>query len=476
MKMLSFSALASTPDFPHHAAVTRLSSNHQKWFFSLLLALVTLAVYWPVRQHDFINYDDDDYVYANDMVRGGLSWAGFSWAFLGTHAVNWHPLTWLSHMLDCQLFGVNPGAHHLVNVLFHCANAVLLLWLLDLMTGKFWRSAFVAGLFALHPLRVESVAWVAERKDVLSSFFFLLTLLMYVRHVRAQTQGVRPHPGIDLRLALLCYLLALLSKPMVVTLPLVLLLLDLWPLNRVTSIRLQAAGLLLEKWPFFFLSAVFSGITLLAQHGVLPAQPGNPLVLLENMLLEYLGYLEMILWPHNQSFLYLRPEHVPVLQLLLAMLVIVGVSAWTAAGWRRRPWLAVGWLWFLLMLLPVTAVQLPHLFIADRYTYLPGIGFCVLVVWGIAGWLEALPAQRVVTTFASVFAVVLLLVCAGLTREQLGYWQNTRTLLEHTLKIDPHNGVAQINLRVYLFEQQHPGVRQKKTFYPDGTTNQPAQP
>lgn len=151
--------------------MTRLSPNRQKWLFSLLLVLVTLAVYWPVRHHDFINYDDDDYVYANDTVKAGLTWQGFQWAFMDVHAVNWHPLTWLSHMLDCQLFGVNPGAHHLVNVLFHCANAVLLLWLLDAMTGKFWRSVLVAGLFALHPLRVESVTWVAERKDVLCSVF-----------------------------------------------------------------------------------------------------------------------------------------------------------------------------------------------------------------------------------------------------------------------------------------------------------------
>ncbi|MDR3457916.1 MAG: hypothetical protein P4N60_10755 [Verrucomicrobiae bacterium] len=459
--------------------MTRLSLNQRKWFFSLLLVLVTLAVYWPVRHHDFINYDDDDYVYANDMVKAGLTWQGFEWAFMGTHAVNWHPLTWLSHMLDCQLFGVNPGAHHLMNVLIHSANAVLLLWLLDLLTGKFWRSALVAGLFALHPLRVESVAWVAERKDVLCGFFFLLTLLMYVRHVYAPARRARPGSGIELRLALLFYALALLCKPMVVTLPLILLLLDFWPLRRFADSNPQASSFKLqlrEKWPFFFLAAVFSGITVLAQHGVLPAQPGNPLLLLENLLLEYAGYIEMMLWPHNQSFLYLRPEHISGLQLLLAALVVVGMSIWTLADRQRRPWLAVGWFWFLVMLLPVTAVQLPGLFIADRYTYLPGIGFCVLVVWGIAGLLAALPAQRVVTTSACLFAVTLLLVCAGLTREQLGFWQNTRTLLEHALKIDPHNGVAQINLRVYLFDQEHSGIWQKRTLYPNGNTNQPVQP
>ena len=456
--------------------MTRLSPNRQKWLFSLLLVLGTLAVYWPVRHHDFINYDDDDYVYANDTVKAGLTWQGFQWAFMGTHAVNWHPLTWLSHMLDCQLFGVNPGAHHLVNVLFHCANAVLLLWLLELMTGKLCRSALVAGLFALHPLRVESVAWVSERKDVLCSFFFLLTLLLYVRHVHAQARRSKPGPGIELRLSLLFYVLALLSKPMVVTLPLILLLLDLWPLNRITNFRTQVAGLLLEKWPFFFLSVIFSGITLIAQHSVLPVQPENPLTMLGDMMLKYLAYIEMLLWPHNQSFLYLRPEHIPALQLLLAALIVVGMSAWALAGLRRRPWLAVGWFWFLVMLLPVTAVQLPDLFIADRYTYLPGIGFCVLVVWGIAGLLEKLPAQRVVQISACLLATAVLVVCASLTREQLSYWQNTRTLLEHALEIDPNNGVAQINLRVYLFEQEHPGIRERGMAYPNGTTNQPVRP
>ena len=459
--------------------MTRLSPNRQRWLFSLLLVLVTLAVYWPVRHHDFINYDDDDYVYANDTVKAGLTWQGFQWAFMGTHAVNWHPLTWLSHMLDCQLFGVNPGAHHLVNALFHCANAVLLLWLLDLMTGKFWRSAFVAGLFALHPLRVESVAWVAERKDVLCSFFFLLTLLMYVRHVHAQARQAGSKPGVELRLSLLFYVLALLSKPMVVTLPVILLLLDFWPLRRFAGDNPQPSTFkfqLREKWPFFFLSAVFSGITLLAQHGVLPAQPGSPLSLLKNMMLKYLGYIEMILWPHNQSFLYLRPEHVSGFQLLLAVLVVTGVSAWTLASLRCRPWLAVGWFWFIVMLLPVTAVQLPGLFIADRYTYLPGVGFSVLAVWGVAGLLDRLPIQRAVKTLACLSAAAVLLLCAYLSREQLGYWQNTQTLLEHALKIDPNNGVAQINLRVYLFDQEHPGVRQKQTVNPNGTTNQPVQP
>ncbi|HEV2695502.1 MAG TPA: hypothetical protein VG347_21595 [Verrucomicrobiae bacterium] len=459
--------------------MTRLSPNRQKWLFSLLLVLVTLAVYWPVRHHDFINYDDDDYVYANDTVKAGLTWNGFVWSFMGAHAVNWHPLTWLSHMLDCQLFGVNPGAHHLVNVSIHCANAVLLLWLLELMTGKFWRSAFVAALFALHPLRVESVAWVAERKDVLCSFFFLLTLLMYARHVYAQNRQAKSTPGIELRLTLLFYVLALLSKPMVVTLPFILLLLDFWPLRRFEGRGLQPATLKLqlhEKWPFFLLSAIFSGITLLAQHSVLPSQPHGPSSVLTDLMLKYLDYVEMILWPHDQSFLYPRPEHISSLSVLLAALIVVGISVWSLMNCRRWPWLTMGWFWFLVMLLPVTAVPLPGLFIADRYTYLPGIGFSVMVIWSIAELLNRLPAQKVAKTFACVFAVAVLVMCTALTCKQIGYWQNTQTLLGHALEIDPNNGVAQINLRVYQFDQQHPGVREKVTVYPNGTTNQPVHP
>ncbi len=344
--------------------MTWLSPHRQKWLFSLLLVLVTLAVYWPVRHHDFINYDDDVYVHDNDAVKAGLTWSGLQWAFMGVHAINWHPLTWLSHMLDCQLFGVNPGAQHLENAVLHCLNAVLVFWLLDQLTGKFWRSAFVAAFFALHPLRVQSVAWVAERKDVLSSLFFLLALLMYVRHVRAQASLAKPRPGIDLRLALGFYLLALLSKPMVVTLPLILLLLDFWPLQRLTHLRSQAAGLLLEKWPFFALSAIFSGITLLAQHSALPTQPKTPLSLLADVMVKYLDYIEMILWPHNQTFLYQRPGFISGLTLFLAVLVVAGLSACCLAGFRRWPWLTVGWFWFLVMLLPVVAVPLPGLFVA----------------------------------------------------------------------------------------------------------------
>ena len=426
-----------------------------------------------MRHHGFVDYDDDDYVFDNPMVRGGLSGPGLMWSLADQHAANWHPLTWVSHMLDCQLFGLNPGAHHLVSVLFHCANAVLLLLLLEFMTGRFWRCAFVAALFAWHPLRVESIAWIAERKDVLSAFFFLLTLWMYALRARNQARPAdaraKSRAQIFWRLSLVFYLSGLLSKPMLVTVPLVLLLLDFWPLKRFAFFRQNTDGssswttfrrLLFEKWPFFVLSAVISIITFLAQWNVLPAQPENLFSRAANMLADYLGYIEKLVWPQNLSFLYLRPDHVPLASFFLDLLVVVCVSAVVAANLRRRPAWAVGWLWFLVMLLPVTVVPLSRLSIADRYTYLPGIGFCLMATWLIADTAGRLLPRRVWRVLAVSGAAATLLLCAGLTRHQLGYWQNTRTLMEHALKIDPNNHVAKINLNIYLFEQAHPGVRE----------------
>jgi hypothetical protein len=383
---------------------------------------------------------------------------------------------------------LNPGGPHLVNVLFHCANAVLVLVLLETLTGKFWRNALVAALFAWHPLRVESVAWIAERKDVLSGYFFLLTLWMYALRVRQQARpadaGSAQRVQIFWRLSLLFYLLGLLSKPMIVTTPLVLLLLDFWPLKRVAGCRLQVAGsnapklqpatrnlqLVTEKWPFFLLSAVISVITFAAQKNALPVQPENFFTRAANVLVDYLGYLEKLFWPQDLSFLYLRPEHLSMTALVLAVVVVTGISAVVAANLRRRPAWAVGWLWFLVMLLPVTAVQLSRLSIADRYTYLPGIGFYLLTVWVIADLAGDRLFRRGWQILAASGASVLLVGCAGLTRHQLGYWQNTRTLMEHALQLDPDNYVAKINLNIYLFEQSHPGVRQGRARAPENKT------
>jgi hypothetical protein len=316
----------------------------------LLLAFATFAIYWPARHYAFVEYDDDDYVFNNPVVRAGLSWSNFVWAFDDQHNCNWHPLTWLSHMADCQFFGVNPSAAHLENVFFHCANSVLLLLLLNLATGAFWRSAIVAALFALHPLRVESVAWISERKDVLSGFFFMLTLWFYVLHAKKQTGDNNPKFQTNnfYRLSWLCLIFGLLAKPMLVTVPIILLLLDFWPLKRFTiyDSRFTIGGLLREKIPFFALAIIVGIITLFAQRaggGWVPAD-SHFFPRIGNVVIGYWNYIEKLLWPQNLSFLYLRTDKISVAELSLGTFVLLGISAIAAVQLRRRPWFAAGWL------------------------------------------------------------------------------------------------------------------------------------
>jgi hypothetical protein len=450
--------------------VTGLQSNRRTWFACLFLAFATCAIYWPVRHYGFVDYDDDDYIFNNPVVRAGLSWQNFVWVLSDQHDCNWHPLTWLSHMADCQFFGINPGAMHLENVFFHCANSVLLLLLLNSATGAFWRSAFVAALFALHPLRVESVAWISERKDVLSGFFFMLTLWLYVLHAKKQiaSGNSKFQANNFYRLSLLCFIFGLLAKPMLVTVPIVLLLLDFWPLQRFTihDSRFMTGRLLREKIPFFALSIITGIITLFAQRaggGWTPAD-SHFFPRLENVVIGYWNYIEKLLWPENLSFLYLRSDKISIAGFFLAAFVPIGISAIAAVQLRRRPWFAVGWLWFLIMLLPVSGLlQIGRLSIADRYTYLPAIGFYLVVVWGIADLLAVFFSEKICRWLAILGATTILLACAILARRQLAYWQNTQTLMEHALKIDPNNYVAQTNLRIYLFEKAHPGVREHGT-------------
>jgi hypothetical protein len=450
------------------------TSRWRTWGVSLALVLGTLAIYWPVRHYGFVDYDDNDYVFNNPAVRAGLSGWGLVWAFVDQHAGNWHPLTWLSHMLDCQLFGLKAGAHHLVNVLIHCANAVLLFRLLRSMTGAFWRSACVAALFAWHPLRVESVAWISERKDVLSGFFFMLTLWMYVLYVKqgihpatVNEERARPPDGppasrrkIFFRLSLCFFILGLLSKPMLVTVPLVLLLMDFWPLNRhVTTGRsaskMQTARILLaEKIPFLFLSAVFGVIAFFAQQagGATSSAPHlSTFSRIGDVIIGCLSYMEKIFWPQNLTFLYLRPDHVDLGLLIAAMFVLAGISLLAVVNLRRRPYLAMGWLWFLGMLLPVSGlIPFGLQSIADRYTYLPSIGLFLMCTWGAAE-LAAIVLPSRVRRFGEIAGVAAILcACAGLSRCQLAYWENTQTLMDHALEIDPDNYIAHGNLGLYF--------------------------
>lgn len=440
----------------------------------VLLAGVIVVVYWPARHYKFVAYDDDDYVYNNQMVRAGVTWEGVQWSFADRQANNWHPLTWLSHMLDCQIFGLNAGGPHMVNVALHCANAIFLFLLLQFMmrdgsqtlprqTDLFWRNFFVAALFALHPLRVESVAWISERKDVLSAFFGLLALLCYVKYARGSG---RPRLSLSYRGAAFFFLCSLLSKPMLVTLPLIMLLLDYWPLKRLQASPTQHSSastfenLLKEKWPFFLLTVIFCGITLVAQEPGLPGQDIGLSTRIESIAANYLGYIEKLFWPQHLSFLYLRPDSIPAGQWIPGMLALLLISVLVYCKRLQHPALFTGWLWYIIALLPVCGiVSLGRLSIADHYTYIPSIGLYLMVTWGIADLAEKLfssPARHSVLVTG---AMVLLAICALLSRYQLRYWQNTETLFEHALAVDPNNIVANQNLRIYRFEKKYPEIR-----------------
>jgi tetratricopeptide (TPR) repeat protein len=444
----------------------------------LLLALITLLVYLPAARDGFVNYDDQDYVTENSVVQKGLTWTGIKWAFTTSHASNWHPLTWLSHMADCELFGLNPGAHHLINVLFHTTNAVLLLLLLFRLTGALWPSAFVAALFAWHPLHVESVAWISERKDVLSMFFALLTLLAYVKAVTSdRCQVTRTNPALSrftfhvsrfYWLALFFFVLGLMSKPMLVTLPFVMLLLDCWPLQRLSTLNPSARQstaktaqpstcqhLVLEKWPFFLLAAVSCAVTFLVQS----QRSGDAVASLEliplhyrfcNALTSYGLYLLKMVWPVGLAVFYPLPDRLTWLLMTATasavVLVIISSFVWRAG--RAHAYLPVGWLWFLGTLVPVIGlVQVGSAALADRYTYIPSIGVFIAVTFGICGLADRFQFPKKAIAAA---AALILAICLILTENQLRYWHDSETLFAHALAVTKNNHVAHVNLGVAL--------------------------
>lgn len=431
-----------------------------------LLTLAVLIVYWPVGQFGFVEYDDNLYVFDNPEVRRGLSWWGLVWSFVDAHAANFHPLTWLSHMLDCQLFGLNAGAHHWVNVILHAANAVLLFLLLRSLTGRVGRSAVVAALFALHPLRVESVAWISERKDVLAGFFFMLTVWAYAAFAKSRSgsapvQGTSSSPGV-FRSKLYCaalvfFVLGLLAKPMLVTIPGVLLLLDFWLLKRVRSdsetdsvVGGVPKRLWMEKIPFAAVAVIFGVLTVLAQKSGGAVKPAGLASKLANTICAYVAYLAKTVWPHDLSVVYLRPDHIPLAQVLGALAILLAITVVALLSVRRRPYVAVGWFWFVGMMLPVSGlVTIGDLFMADRYTYLPGIGLSLAIVWCVADLVgsRSSPTSLRIATIA--IATAVLGACAVASRIQLQYWRNTETLMQRALQLDPRNFVAHYNLGVY---------------------------
>lgn len=408
----------------------------------VILAVVTSGLYWPMVHHPFISIDDHEYIYENPHVTSGVTAKGVAWALTTGHASNWHPVTWISHMVDCNLFGVHPGGHHLVNLVFHAVNTVLLFLLLRQMTGSLWRSAFVAALFGWHPMHVESVAWASERKDVLCAFFWFLATMAYVRFVRGKQRKFY-------YVALVLFGLGLMSKPMLVTFPFVLLLLDLWPLRRVDLEGLRKGEglegilrLVREKIPFLALAFVSSAVTYLVQQRAMSSlQSVSVLMRIENAAMSYARYLLKLFWPVDLAAIYPYPKTWPWLWIMGAMLLLVGISVLAGRSIKTRPYILVGWLWFLGTLVPtIGLVQVGSQSMADRYTYIPAIGIFVAVAWGVRGW----AGERFAKLRGPLMAVGVgvLVGCAALTHAQLRTWHSSEELFRHAIKVTRDNYIA----------------------------------
>lgn len=420
--------------------LTVAKKNWQVPLICLTITALTLLTYTQVSDHAFLLFDDNIYITGNPHIKDGLSLSSLAWAFSSFHESNWIPLTWISHMVDVQLFGMAASGHHLANVALHLVNSLLLFFLFRKLTATLWRPAFLALLFAVHPLHVESVAWAAERKDLLCGFFFLLTLFFYASYVR-QRQTLK------YLLALLAFTLGLLSKPMIVTLPCILLLLDLWPLSRIHPGETKLRGAIIDKIPFLLGSAAISVIAILAQKSggsvaSLAQHPAKDRLL--NAALSYLSYLEKIFLPVNLSVFYPYPESLPLWQAAAATLLLIIISA---LAWKRgkiQPYLLMGWLWFLVTLIPVIGIiQVGEQAMADRYAYLPIIGILVAVVWG-GGDLWKHYRLSAITPKAATLCVVTVL--AFLAERQTGVWRDQATLFQHAVAVTESNYVALYHL------------------------------
>jgi len=425
--------------------------NKSKTFFSrhpdilvcLLLVILTLSVYLQVKNHEFINFDDNEYVTDNRHVRAGFTLKGITWAFTAIHSSNWHPLTWLSHMLDCQIFGMNPGWHHLTNLFFHILSTLLLFIVFKKMTGNLWQSGLVAFLFALHPLHVESVAWIAERKDVLSTFFWMLTMWSYIYYVKA--------PGVK-RYLLVLFLLALglMCKPMLVTIPFVLILLDYWPLGRI-QIKHPDKNILLEKIPFFVLVAISSMATFLVQKhsgsvSSLEIMPINTRI--ANALVSYGAYIVKMIWPSDMAALYPHPGIIPWWKVLVSSIFLISISYLSIRAIKKYPYFTVGWFWYIGTLIPVIGiVQVGAQSMADRYTYIPLIGIFIIISWGISEIITRWP--HIKTALIAITSVILFALMS-ITFLQVRYWKSSITLFEHALDVTSNNYLLHNNLGIAL--------------------------
>jgi tetratricopeptide (TPR) repeat protein len=435
-------------------------------FIAVLLILITVAAYENVRNHEFINFDDDIYVTDNQIVKEGLTLKGISWALGFNKSGYWQPLTWLSHMLDCELYGLNPGRHHLTNLMIHLANTLLLFWTLYRMTGRVYRSALVAVFFAVHPLNVDSVAWVAERKNLLSTFFWMLSLLSYNRYAE------NPKPD-RYMLTLILFVLGLMVKPMLVTLPFVLLLLDFWPLKRLKFGQRQEFGLeepqvratekqhtvvsklFIEKIPFFALSlgSVWLSISSTQHINNMIAADTVPMTLrISNALVSYVSYMGKMIWPLELAIYYPYPESIPLWQAAGAGVLLTAATVLFVFLINRKSYLAVGWLWYLGTLVPVIGIVQGGLWpeMADRWAYVPLIGLFVMIAWGVPDALQKWQFAKPVMTVMAIGIIGSLLI---ITQTQLQHWKNSKTLFEQTLKVTSDNTVAHNNLGNALLEE-----------------------
>jgi protein O-mannosyl-transferase len=430
--------LGSAPGAAPNVLISQSDGLDNRWLIPgicLFLAAIIWVVFGQTLSHDFVNYDDGQYVYDNPVVQKGLTWEGFHWALTYGQIGHWHPLTWLSHMLDCQFYGLNSGGPHLTNILLHTSTTILLFLLLRRMTGFLWRSAFVAAVFAIHPLRVESVAWVAERKDVLSALFFMLTLWAYVRYV------LRPSM-IRYSVVALFFALGLLSKNMLVTMPFILLLLDYWPLNRFADASPPVLRrLVAEKIPLFVLMVGSCVATALVPETVFAGLRLPFPLRMENAVVSYVIYLRQMIYPSGLACIYPNPtNHLPFWQVGEALALLLAISGTVWAFRKTRPCLVVGWLWYLGMMIPVIGiVQISFYAHADRYTYLPQIGLYLLLTWIAVDLCAGWRLRRVVLGFCSTIILAALIFCA---RTQTSYWRNSESLWNHTLACTSDNAIA----------------------------------
>jgi tetratricopeptide (TPR) repeat protein len=404
-----------------------------------LLVIAIAIVFARVRSQDYITLDDPEYVTANSTVKGGLSASGISWAFTAFHSANWHPLTWITHMIDVQFFGVSAPAEKLVNVAMHAGAAIFLLLFLFRATGALWPSAIVAALFALHPTRVESVAWVSERKDVLSALLFFLALYLYVGNRRSKMIWVS-----------VVFALALMAKPSVITLPFVLLLLDWWPLRRFE--RTPLSQLLLEKVPLFALTIISIILTLRAQTEAIVQTSLSSRI--ENAIIAYADYLRMLVWPSGLAIFYPTPSSIPAVTLLIALAVLLAITAAVLRYAKRFPYLATGWFWYLGTLVPMSGIVKAGIqWIADRYTYISYVGLFIAIVWGV---LEIIQRRPQLARPLAAVAIAIIAAFGVATFVQAGYWKDAQTLFTRTIHVTPNNPVAEANLAMILFDRDKP--------------------